>query len=108
MVHVPYNGGGPALASILAGVTEVWIAVYNRQALVDEGKLVGLAVTSAERIPYPGDADGCRNAARLRGDDVVRLLIFQPARRVVRDKLRSAVTQAIGMAETRSVLRTRV
>src|SRR6185369_15335498 len=23
MVHVPYNGGGPALASILAGVTEV-------------------------------------------------------------------------------------
>src|SRR5882672_6976474 len=27
MVHIPYNGGGPALASILAGVTDVYGAV---------------------------------------------------------------------------------
>ena len=53
MVHVPYNGGGPALASILAGVTEVYGSPYTTaKPFVDEGKLVGLAVTSAERIPY--------------------------------------------------------
>ena len=53
MVHVPYNGGGPALASILAGVTDVYGSPYTTaKSFVDEGKLVGLAVTSAERIPY--------------------------------------------------------
>ena len=53
MVHVPYNGGGPALASILAGVTEVYGSPYTTaKPFVDEGKLIGLAVTSAERIPY--------------------------------------------------------
>src|SRR3954447_18277949 len=46
MVHVPYNGGGPALASILAGVTEVHGSPYTTaKPFVDEGKLVGLAVT---------------------------------------------------------------
>ena len=74
MVHVPYNGGGPALASILAGVTEIYGSPYaTAKPFVDDGKLVGLAVTSAAADPLsPGHADGRRNAAGLRGDDVVR------------------------------------
>jgi tripartite-type tricarboxylate transporter receptor subunit TctC len=53
IVHVPYNGGGPALASILAGVTDIYGSPYTTaKPFVDEGKLVGLAVTSAQRISY--------------------------------------------------------
>src|SRR5262249_62142583 len=56
LVHVPYAGGGPALASILAGVTDVYGSPYaTAKPIVDSGKLVGLAVTSAERISYLSD-----------------------------------------------------
>src|SRR5207244_7034921 len=53
LVHIPYAGGGPALASILSGVTDVYGSPYaTAKPFVDDGKLIGLAVTSAERIAY--------------------------------------------------------
>src|SRR5260221_9315560 len=53
MVHIPYNGGGPALASILAGVTDVYGSPDTTcKAFLDDGKLIGLALTSSGRIPY--------------------------------------------------------
>ena len=103
MVHVPYNGGGPALASILAGVTEVYGSPYaTAKPFVDEGKLVGLAVTSAERIPYLPEMPTV--AEILPGYEVTTwygLLLPTGTPSAVRDKLQSAVAQAIGMAETR-------
>ena len=59
LVHVPYNGGGPALASILAGITDIYGSPYTTaKPFLDEGKLVGLAVTSAPAYPIPaGYAD---------------------------------------------------
>jgi tripartite-type tricarboxylate transporter receptor subunit TctC len=52
IVHVPYKGGGPALAGLLAGdvqmMVELMVSVYpNAKA----GKLRGLAVTTKERVP---------------------------------------------------------
>src|SRR4029077_17119585 len=48
LVHIPYAGGGPALASILSGTTDVYGSPYaTAKPFVDDGKLVGLAVTSA-------------------------------------------------------------
>jgi tripartite-type tricarboxylate transporter receptor subunit TctC len=56
MVHVPYNGGGPALASILGGVTDIYGSPYaTAKPFVDDGKLIGLAITSGQRIPYIRD-----------------------------------------------------
>src|SRR5262249_56136071 len=56
LVHIPYAGGGPALASILAGTTDVYGSPYaTAKPFVEEGKLVGLAVSSAERIPWLPD-----------------------------------------------------
>src|SRR6266850_3903051 len=53
MVHIPYNGGGPALAAILSGVTDVYGSPYTTaKPFVDDGRLVGLAVTSAERVRF--------------------------------------------------------
>src|SRR5262245_5608624 len=56
IVHIPYNGGGPALAAILSGVTDVYGSPYaTAKPFVDDGKLIGLAVTSAQRIPFIPD-----------------------------------------------------
>jgi len=106
MVHVPYNGGGPALASILAGVTEVYGSPYaTAKPFVDEGKLAGLAVTSAERIPYLPTVPTV--AETLPGYEVTTwygLLLPTGTPGAVRDKLQAAVAQAIGTAETRKRL----
>ena len=106
MVHVPYNGGGPALASILGGVTDVYGSPYTTaKPFVDDGKLVGLAVTSAERIPYLPEMPTV--AETLPGYEVTTwygLLLPAGTPGAVRDKIQSAATQAIGMAETRKRL----
>jgi tripartite-type tricarboxylate transporter receptor subunit TctC len=106
MVHVPYNGGGPALASILGGVTDVYGSPYTTaKSFVDDGKLVGLAVTSAERIPYLPEMPTV--AETLPGYEVTTwygLLLPAGTPGAVRDKIQSAVAQAIGTAETRKRL----
>jgi tripartite-type tricarboxylate transporter receptor subunit TctC len=50
LVHVPYNGGGPATASILAGDTKLYISSFNvgMKAQAEAGKLRILAVTSPQ------------------------------------------------------------
>jgi tripartite-type tricarboxylate transporter receptor subunit TctC len=106
LVHIPYAGGGPALASILAGVTEVYGSPYaTAKPFVDDGKLVGLAVTSAARIPYLPDLPTV--AETLPGYEVTTwygLMLPAGTPKAVRDKLQAAAMQAIGMAETRKRL----
>jgi len=106
MVHIPYNGGGPALASILSGVTEVYGSPYaTAKPFVDDGKLVGLAVTSAERISYIPDTPTV--AETLPGYEVTTwygLMLPTGTPQAVRDKIQAATMQAIGMAETRKRL----
>src|SRR5882757_6939475 len=106
MVHVPYNGGGPALASILSGVTEVYGSPYaTAKPFVDDGKLVGLAVTSAERISYIPDTPTV--AETLPGYEETTwygLMLPAGTPQAVRDKIQAAAAQAIGMAETRKRL----
>ena len=102
MVHIPYNGGGPALASILSGVTDVYGSPYaTAKPFVDDGKLVGLAVTSAERVPYIPEVPTV--AETLPGYEVTTwygLLLPVGTPTAVRDKLHAAVMQAVGMPET--------
>jgi len=106
LVHVPYAGGGPALASILAGVTDVYGSPYaTAKPFVDSGKLIGLAVTSAERIPYLPDVPTV--AETLPGYEVTTwygLMLPAGTPKAVRDKVQAAAHQAIGMPETRKRL----
>jgi tripartite-type tricarboxylate transporter receptor subunit TctC len=52
MVHVPYQGTGPAKADLIAGRVDVKIEAYaTSMGMVKEGKLKVLAVTSAQRDP---------------------------------------------------------
>jgi tripartite-type tricarboxylate transporter receptor subunit TctC len=52
MVHVPYQGTGPAKADLIAGRVDVKIEAYaTSRGMVQEGKLKVLAVTGAQRDP---------------------------------------------------------
>ena len=106
IVHVPYNGGGPALASILAGVTDIYGSPYTTaKPFVDDGKLVGLAVTSAQRIPYLPEMPTV--AETMPGYEVTTwhgLVLPAGTPVAVRDKLQSAITQAVNAPETKKRL----
>lgn len=50
--HVPYKGGGPAMADLIAGhVDMLFASVLETSGHVKSGKLRALAVTSAQRSP---------------------------------------------------------
>jgi tripartite-type tricarboxylate transporter receptor subunit TctC len=52
MSHVPYRGAGPALNDLLGGQVNVMFDVLgSSQQYLQAGKLVPLAVTSAQRVP---------------------------------------------------------
>jgi tripartite-type tricarboxylate transporter receptor subunit TctC len=52
LVHVPFNGAGPAIQSVLGGHTPLaFTALPPAAPLVRQGKLRALAVTSAGRSP---------------------------------------------------------
>jgi len=49
LVHVPYRGGGPALADLLGGQVQVMFSNLPSGSYISSGKLRALAVTSAAR-----------------------------------------------------------
>jgi tripartite-type tricarboxylate transporter receptor subunit TctC len=51
-VHIPYKGGGQAIADVLAGHVPMTItSVQATKSLVEAGQIKALAVTSAQRSP---------------------------------------------------------
>jgi tripartite-type tricarboxylate transporter receptor subunit TctC len=52
MTHVPYKGSGPAMADLVAGHIQVLFDAYSSlNPFIQEGRLRGLAITSAKRSP---------------------------------------------------------
>lgn len=52
ILHVPYRGGGPAIADLLAGHVQLsFMTVLEASGHVKAGKLRALAVTSERRVP---------------------------------------------------------
>jgi tripartite-type tricarboxylate transporter receptor subunit TctC len=52
IVHVPYRGGGPAVADLLAGHVQLsFMTVLEASGQIKAGKLRALAVTSDKRVP---------------------------------------------------------
>jgi tripartite-type tricarboxylate transporter receptor subunit TctC len=52
MVHVPYKGGGPALADVVAGhVDMMFIPISSAMPLVQSGRLRALTIVRKERSP---------------------------------------------------------
>lgn len=77
LVHVPYNGGGPALASAIAGHTPISFSTLSPAVPhIKEGKLRALAVTSRTRSPAVSDVPTMAEAGYpdIEGDTWVGVL----------------------------------
>ncbi|HVF64551.1 MAG TPA: tripartite tricarboxylate transporter substrate binding protein [Casimicrobiaceae bacterium] len=110
IVHVPYKGGGPALAGLLAGdvqmMVELMVSVFPN---VKAGKLKGLAVTTRQRVPtspeIPTLADSGVAGFDLAATDGVYAPAGTPAAIVA--KLNDAFRKALEDADVRANLNAR-
>jgi tripartite-type tricarboxylate transporter receptor subunit TctC len=56
VTHIPYEGGGPATQAAVAGEVNYYGAPYaTAKPFIDDGTLVPLAVTAAERVDFLPD-----------------------------------------------------
>ena len=70
-VHIPYKGGGQAIADIVAGHVPMTItSVQGTKSLVESGKLKALAVTSLTRSPAMPHVPTMQEAGVKRTADV--------------------------------------
>jgi tripartite-type tricarboxylate transporter receptor subunit TctC len=71
-VHVPYNGAAPAQVGLVAGEVDfMFESIAGSQALVDAGKLRGIAVTGRERSPVLPDVPTLKESGYEGFEDVV-------------------------------------
>jgi tripartite-type tricarboxylate transporter receptor subunit TctC len=64
ILHVPYRGGGPAIADLLAGHVQLsFMTVMEASGRLKAGKLKALAVTSDKRVPAFADVPTLSEAA---------------------------------------------
>ena len=76
MVHVPYRGGGPAIADLIAGQIPMMFGnASSTLPHVRNGSVRPLAVTSAQRLPFVPDLPTVAEAA-IPGFEVVEWYAF--------------------------------
>jgi tripartite-type tricarboxylate transporter receptor subunit TctC len=71
-VHVPYRGAAPAQIGLMAGEIDfLFDSIAGSQALVDAGKLRGIAVTGRERSPVLPDVPTLKESGYGGFEDLV-------------------------------------
>jgi tripartite-type tricarboxylate transporter receptor subunit TctC len=104
LTHVPYKGSGPALADMLGGQTQVWIA--NAPVVlphIKAGKLRALATTSAKRPATAADIPTLAEAG-LKGYEADTWYgLFAPAKtpKPILDKIHADVVAVLQSPEIR-------
>ena len=110
MVHIPYKGGGPALAGILAGDVQLNIDLMAVTfPNVKAGRLKGLAVTTAHRVAVAPDTPTLDESG-VKGFEIAATDgIYAPAGtpRPIIDRLNAAFVQALNDPEVRERLLSR-
>jgi tripartite-type tricarboxylate transporter receptor subunit TctC len=107
MVHVPYQGTGPAKADLIAGRVDVKIEAYaTSMGMVKEGKLKVLAVTSAQRDPVLPDVPTIAELGYPGYETSYWIGLLGPAGMPpdVRDKLEKVFMQAVNDPEVKKKL----
>jgi tripartite-type tricarboxylate transporter receptor subunit TctC len=107
LTHVPYKGSSPALTDLIGGHVAIYFSsLPPAVALVKEGKVRALAVTSAKRSPIFPDLPTVAEAALPGYEAVLHYGIVAPAGtpRPIIDKLGAALRAAVTSDELRSRL----
>jgi tripartite-type tricarboxylate transporter receptor subunit TctC len=102
MVHVPYRGGGPALVGLLGGEVQVFSSALTQMLpYIRDGRLRGLAVTSAARDPLaPGIPTMVESGFDQFITASVNFLVAPPGTPLpARQRLSEAVASALASAE---------
>jgi len=109
MVHVPFNGAGPALQSVIAGHTPIAFTAFPPAVpLVKAGSLRALAVTSAERLKALPDVPTMAEAGQQGQEAETMLIILAPAAtpKAIVDLLYREIKKIVALPETQRRLET--
>ena len=107
-IHVPYKGGGPATADVVAG--QIDVAVINAPPLLPHiraGKLLPLAVIQNERSPLLPDVPTFKEASGLEGVLAPAWFGFSAPAKVpaeIRAVLEREIMRALGDPEVKARL----
>jgi tripartite-type tricarboxylate transporter receptor subunit TctC len=97
MTHIPYEGGGPAMASIVAGETDVYASPYDTaKPFIESGEIKALAVTAKERLPSAPDLPAA--AETVPGFEFVSyygLVVPKGTPPDIQEKIRAATIEAV-------------
>jgi tripartite-type tricarboxylate transporter receptor subunit TctC len=97
MQHIPYEGGGPALASIVAGETDFYAAPYaTAKPFIDSGEVKALAMTSKERAKFEPDLPAVSEV--VPGFEFMSwygLVVPKGTPTEIRDKIRAAMVETL-------------
>jgi tripartite-type tricarboxylate transporter receptor subunit TctC len=108
LIHVPYKGGGPAVADVLGG--QVPLAIVSMPAAISHvraGKLRALAVTTLKRNPGAPEIPTVAEALKIPDYEVDSwYALFAPAKTPapIIAKMQKAVAQTIELPEVKQKL----
>lgn len=108
VLHVPFQGSGPAMAALLGGQVDFAIeTLAGAGALIREGKLRALGVTTGRRTALMPEVPPLAEAADLPGYDYIGWIgMMAPAAtpRPILDRLSAELAEASALPETRTRL----
>jgi tripartite-type tricarboxylate transporter receptor subunit TctC len=107
LVHVPYKGGGPAMADLMAGhVNMLFASVLETSGYVKAGKLRALGVSSAQRSPALPDVPTLAEQGVANAESGSWIALLGPAGlpAAIVDKIAADVKEVLAGAEIREKL----
>jgi tripartite-type tricarboxylate transporter receptor subunit TctC len=108
IVHVPYKGGGPAVADTLGG--QIWVVMATMPAAISHvraGKLRALAVTTLKRNPGAPEIPTVAEALKIADFEVDSwYALFAPAKTspAIIDRMQKAIARTIQLPEVKEKL----
>jgi tripartite-type tricarboxylate transporter receptor subunit TctC len=109
LVHVPFNGGGPAVAAVVAGHTPIGFnALTPAVPQIKEGRLRALAVTSKARSQILPDVPTMTEAgySGIAGDSWVGVLVPAGTPRAIAALLHREIARIIAVPDMKERLAT--
>jgi len=107
ILHVPYRGGGPAIADLLAGHVQLsFMTVLEASGQVKAGKLRALAVTGERRVPALPDVPTLAEGALPGFNAISWIGVLAPAGtpRDIVDKVSADLREVLAGDEVRAKL----